>query len=155
MNGTKADIKSMDLCVPYMCCKQANRQVSHNPMIETECFDATVYDKSLSKKADVVLADVPCSGLGVLGRKRDIKYNLTKEMLVELPGMDALSSRRCTDIHNKAAFFYPGTLYTKHGVHLSVLYSMPEYLAKMWLDDYGMGKTKKMLQAMALHRHPQ
>ncbi len=55
--------------------------------IETECFDATVYDKSLSKKADVVLADVPCSGLGVLGRKRDIKYNLTKEMLVELPGI--------------------------------------------------------------------
>ena len=33
----------------------------------------------------MVLADVPCSGLGILGRKRDIKYNMTQEMLSELP----------------------------------------------------------------------
>ena len=33
----------------------------------------------------MVLADVPCSGLGILGRKRDIKYNLTEEMLSKLP----------------------------------------------------------------------
>ena len=28
---------------------------------------------------DVVIADVPCSGLGVMGRKNDIKYNVTAE----------------------------------------------------------------------------
>ena len=34
--------------------------------------------------ADYVLADVPCSGLGILSRKPDIKYQLTQERLTEL-----------------------------------------------------------------------
>ena len=36
------------------------------------------------KSADVVLADVPCSGLGVMGKKRDIKYRQSKEAVAEL-----------------------------------------------------------------------
>lgn len=31
--------------------------------------------------ADIVIADVPCSGLGVIGKKRDIKYRVTQEQL--------------------------------------------------------------------------
>ncbi len=53
--------------------------------VETEVFDGTVYDSSLFGKADVVLADLPCSGLGILGKKRDIKYNITLEGLKQLP----------------------------------------------------------------------
>ena len=34
--------------------------------------------------ADVVLCDLPCSGLGVIGRKRDIKYHVTAKQLEEL-----------------------------------------------------------------------
>ncbi len=55
--------------------------------IKTEVFDALEYDGTLEEKADVVLADVPCSGLGILGRKRDIKYNMTQKMLSQLPEM--------------------------------------------------------------------
>jgi len=36
--------------------------------------DATVFNPALENKADVLLCDVPCSGLGVIGKKRDIKY---------------------------------------------------------------------------------
>lgn len=32
-------------------------------------------------KADVVIADLPCSGLGVMGRKNDIKYRVTENDL--------------------------------------------------------------------------
>lgn len=46
--------------------------------------DARVKDSSLVGKADVLLADVPCSGLGVIGRKQDIKYRVTRESLQEL-----------------------------------------------------------------------
>ena len=53
--------------------------------VETEVFDGTVSDASLLERADVVLADLPCSGLGILGKKRDIKYNITLEGLQELP----------------------------------------------------------------------
>lgn len=49
--------------------------------------DAAVYDKASKEKADIVIADLPCSGLGVLGRKTDLKYKLTpkaQESLVKL-----------------------------------------------------------------------
>lgn len=49
--------------------------------ISVNVWDATVLDDTLKEKADVVIADVPCSGLGVIGRKRDIKYNVSKESL--------------------------------------------------------------------------
>ncbi len=53
--------------------------------ITAEVYDASVYDETLDEKADVVLADLPCSGLGIVGKKRDIKYNITAEALEELP----------------------------------------------------------------------
>jgi 16S rRNA (cytosine967-C5)-methyltransferase len=38
----------------------------------------------MSGKADVVIADLPCSGLGVIGRKSDIKYRISAEALEEV-----------------------------------------------------------------------
>lgn len=46
--------------------------------------DARMRDDSLVGKADVLLADVPCSGLGVIGHKQDIKYRVTKASLEEI-----------------------------------------------------------------------
>lgn len=49
--------------------------------IETRAWDATRVDSSLVEKADRVLVDVPCSGLGVIRRKPEIKYKeKTREM---------------------------------------------------------------------------
>lgn len=47
--------------------------------IKAEVFDATVLDKASVEQADVVIADLPCSGLGVIGRKADIKYRVQPE----------------------------------------------------------------------------
>lgn len=52
--------------------------------IKAEVYDARTPDESLFEKADVVLADLPCSGLGIMGKKRDIKYRITKESMDEL-----------------------------------------------------------------------
>lgn len=38
--------------------------------------DATVYDERLKDKADIVIADLPCSGLGIIGKKPDIKLRI-------------------------------------------------------------------------------
>ncbi len=43
-------------------------------IIETVVRDATAIDENLIGKADYILADVPCSGLGIIRRKPDIKY---------------------------------------------------------------------------------
>lgn len=52
--------------------------------VEAEVFDATELDESMLGKADVVVADLPCSGLGVIGKKSDIKYNMTPDKEKEL-----------------------------------------------------------------------
>ncbi len=39
--------------------------------------DASVFDEELKGIADLVIADLPCSGLGVMNRKVDIKYRIT------------------------------------------------------------------------------
>ena len=41
--------------------------------------DATVFLPASEEKADILLADVPCSGLGVIGRKPDIRYKMTEK----------------------------------------------------------------------------
>ncbi len=54
-------------------------------VMDLKVADATVFDPEMEKKADIVLADVPCSGLGVIGRKPDIKYHLKEQVLNDLP----------------------------------------------------------------------
>ncbi len=46
-----------------------------------DAFEPAAKDE---EKADVVIADLPCSGLGVIGKKSDIKYNMTIEKQKEL-----------------------------------------------------------------------
>jgi len=46
--------------------------------------DAREPREELYQKADVLLLDVPCSGLGIMGKKRDIKYHFEQNKLQEL-----------------------------------------------------------------------
>ena len=46
--------------------------------------DATLFDAKSVDKADIVLCDVPCSGLGVIAKKPDIKYKTSKAKIEEL-----------------------------------------------------------------------
>lgn len=52
--------------------------------IRTKIQDALVLDQESIEKADIVIADLPCSGLGIIGRKPDIKYRLKPEDLDSL-----------------------------------------------------------------------
>ena len=46
--------------------------------------DATLFDEASVEKADILICDLPCSGLGVIGRKSDIRYKMTAEKAHEL-----------------------------------------------------------------------
>ena len=52
--------------------------------IDAVRWDATVSDEEAIEKADIVIADLPCSGLGVLGKKTDLKYKMTEKMQDDL-----------------------------------------------------------------------
>jgi len=55
--------------------------------VEPKIWDATEVDEEWVGKADVVIADLPCSGLGVIGKKNDIKYKASEEGIKELAAL--------------------------------------------------------------------
>lgn len=57
--------------------ENAHRQRLNN--IKTTVSDACQFNPDYEEAFDVVIADVPCSGLGVIGRKSDIKYRVKEE----------------------------------------------------------------------------
>ena len=52
--------------------------------IELTSLDASKYQDTWTNKFDYVLVDAPCSGLGVMGRKPEIRYNRTMEDIKKL-----------------------------------------------------------------------
>ncbi len=52
--------------------------------IEVQVHDARLSDYTMRDKADVLYMDLPCSGLGIIGRKSDIKYNTSEKSLKEV-----------------------------------------------------------------------
>ncbi len=55
--------------------------------IQHEVQDARIFREEWEERADVVIADLPCSGLGVIGKKCDIKYKTSPEDIRELAAL--------------------------------------------------------------------
>jgi 16S rRNA (cytosine967-C5)-methyltransferase len=62
--------------------RRAKRNGAHN--IDTRPIESTKVIKKLYDKADRVLIDAPCSGLGVLRRNPDAKWKLQPEFLEKI-----------------------------------------------------------------------
>ncbi len=52
--------------------------------ITVQIADATKTDVTMIEKADVVIADLPCSGIGIMAKKPEIRYRMTEENQKEL-----------------------------------------------------------------------
>lgn len=55
--------------------------------LTVKVWDARKKDEEAVGKADIVLLDIPCSGLGVIGRKPEIKYRLDETSFAELASL--------------------------------------------------------------------
>ena len=64
-------------------------------------FDGTVCDETLLGKADVVVCDVPCSGLGIIRKKPDIRYK-------ELSALAALPALQHAILQNASRYVKSG-----------------------------------------------
>ncbi len=56
--------------------------------IETVCADGRIFHEEWKERFDVVICDVPCSGLGIIRKKPDIRYKNPKEF-ADLPKIQA------------------------------------------------------------------
>ena len=65
--------------------------------ITIEVVDAKIHDDNMKRNADYLYLDVPCSGLGIIGRKSDIKHNIKKEKLTELTKLQWDIVKSCWD----------------------------------------------------------
>ena len=70
--------------------------------IETRYWDATRVDSSMVQKADRVLVDAPCSGLGVIRRKPEIKYKEYND------DMELLPKKQLAILSASSAYVKPG-----------------------------------------------
>lgn len=82
--GPDGIVLARDISAARLVRMQENKNRMHAKNCILEQWDASVPDQEKYGMADVVLADVPCSGLGVIGRKRDIKYRVTPASIERL-----------------------------------------------------------------------
>ncbi len=76
--------------------------------------DASVNDPSFIEGFDTVILDVPCSGLGIMGKKRDIKYNLTEEGLSSLTELQKKIIDSCVPYVKKGGKLMYSTCTLRH-----------------------------------------
>ncbi len=93
--------------------------------------DAASYDPSLKESADVIIADLPCSGLGVIGRKVDIKYRVTRDDIKELCKLQRKM------LENAADYLKPGglLLYSVCTVTAEETTGQHEFIESQGLDE--------------------
>lgn len=80
-------VEARDISLYKINLIQENIERSPYQNISTKIWDACITDENEIEKADVVIADLPCSGLGVIGRKADIKYRVQPDDLKEITAL--------------------------------------------------------------------
>jgi len=120
--------------------KRAKRDGAHN--IETRTIEGTKSIKKLKGKADRVLIDAPCSGIGVLKRNPDSKWKLNADFL------DRIRKTQAEILDKYATMVKPGgkLVYAT----CSILPSENENQVKAFLKnhtDFRLAKDKKVSPA--------
>lgn len=84
MLGENGSVQARDLTEKKVALIEENVERLQLKNVECAMADALIFDENKVDGVDVVIADLPCSGLGILGRKNDIKYHIQEEQLQEL-----------------------------------------------------------------------
>jgi 16S rRNA (cytosine967-C5)-methyltransferase len=99
--GGKGKVIACDVSSKKLIGLEENKKRLSLDNIETRINDASVYNPKFEKSFDKVLLDAPCSGLGIIRRKPDIKYNRlegdSKALMAVQKEMLALASHYVKD----------------------------------------------------------
>ena len=98
--NNKGKILAFDIHEHKISLIKSNAERLGIDIISAQKSDAAVLDEKYIQSADKILADVPCSGLGIIRRKPDIKWNRKEE--------DDFSDIQFSILENAARYLKPG-----------------------------------------------
>lgn len=84
LTGETGNVVSCDISGKKTTIIKANAMKMGASNIEVVTADASKFNSEFEEKFDVAILDLPCSGLGVIGRKADLRYRVKEEDLLEL-----------------------------------------------------------------------
>ncbi len=84
LTGDRGELLAFDLTEEKAALIRENTERLGLCAVKTGVRDAGDFEPSFEGGFDIVLADLPCSGLGVFGRKNEIKYRLRPEDIESL-----------------------------------------------------------------------
>ncbi len=100
------------------------RMKLHNVTVEEN--DASNKRADFKEQADLVLCDVPCSGLGIMTRKRDIKYNVNAQKLRSLVTLQKKIAASAADVVKPGGIL----LYSTCTIHRRENEKMAEFIER-------------------------
>lgn len=92
----KGSINAWDIHEHRVELIERNASRMRTKILNPKLHDARVFDKKLKEKMDRVLLDVPCSGLGIVNSKPDIKLRVTPEEINSLVKLQASILSTCS-----------------------------------------------------------
>jgi len=124
--GKEGRVEARDVSEKKAALLYENKNRMKKEWVTVRVQDAAVLDEASIESADVVLVDVPCSGLGVLGKKRDIKYRVSRESLW------AITDLQKSIIDTVWKYVKPGgvMLYSTCTIHRAENQEMVDYIIK-------------------------
>lgn len=99
--------------------------------------DASVRDEEHIQKYDVVIADVPCLGLGVIGRKKEIKYRIKETDIESITALQKQIVRQAAECVKPGGILLYSTCSMTYEENAAMVKWMEEELALL------IGKTIK------------
>lgn len=86
MKGTGL-VEARDLTWQKVALIEENVERSGYENVRPQVWDALELHEESVEQADLVVADLPCSGLGIIGKKPDIKYRVQEQDLSDLAAL--------------------------------------------------------------------
>ena len=100
-------VDARDISARKVALIEENIQRTSSLNVQARVQDATVFDVESECLADIVLADVPCSGYGVIGKKPEIKYRTSPARQEELIALQRSILDRAADyVKPRGALIY-------------------------------------------------
>ena len=80
-------VEARDVSADKVAIIEDNIRRTGRKNVTVKAMDATVFDEASVEAYDRVICDLPCSGLGVLGKKPEIRYRVQPEDIVSLQSL--------------------------------------------------------------------